>query len=249
MRAGSHLRLGTLLGLALAAPASGCVDFLEPEELEPRRGELRVQLLVTDTAEARAEIEGRMVRPRGDDGREVQIPDSTLRLFGRTLAPRPAGAEDFLRYRADWRLSASEFDRDRISLEGPGIGAAGERVAIAFPLITRAGPDSVAPDGDGDLRLPLSSGSADAYGNVGSLSWTLVISEEGSEASLLILRGTGRPPDTLRVARNLLEGSASGGPVEALFWTRMHTRRSGGELPYDLQFDATVAVDWRVLLP
>jgi hypothetical protein len=75
-----------------------------------------------------------------------------------------------------------------------------------------------------------------------------VVAEEGADVSLLIMTGRGRPPEALRVARDLLERNRTGAPVEALFWTRMNTRRTGGDLPYDLQFDATVAVAWRVVL-
>lgn len=252
--------------LALAAAASGCIDFLEPGELEPRRGELQVELLVTDTApgeaEAAAEVEGRFVRPRGADGTPVPVPDSTLRILGRTLPSEPDGADDdVLTYRADWRLTAGERDRDRMSVEGPVAGGdgnggggagngegAGDRVRITFPLIARAGPDSAAPAPGEDLRLPLDPGSDDAWENVGSASWTLVVAEEGADVSLLIMSGSGRPPDALRVARELLERNRTGAPVEALFWTRMNARRSGGDLPYDLQLDATVAVGWRVVL-
>ncbi len=252
--------------VALAATASGCIDFLEPGELEPRRGHLRVELLVTDTAEAgaeaTAEVEGRFVRPRGADGRLVPVPDSTLRILGRSLPPEPGGADDdVLTYRADWRLAAGERDRDRMTLEGPVAGGAGNgesgagngedagaRVRITFPLIARAGPDSAAPPPGEDLRLPLDTGSDDAWENVGSASWTLVVAEEGADVSLLIMTGSGRPPEALRIARDLLERNRTGAPVEARFWTRMNARRSEGDLPYDLQFDATVAVDWRVVL-
>lgn len=245
--------------VALVAMASGCIDFLEPGELEPRRGDLRVELLVTDTAEAgaeaAAEVEGRFVRPRSADGRLVPVPDSTLRILGRSLPPEPGGADDdVLTYRADWRLAAGERDRDRMTLEGPVAGGAGngggagERVRITFPLIARAGPDSAAPPPGEDLRLPLDTGSDDAWENVGSASWTLVVAEEGADVSLLIMTGSGRPPEALRIARDLLERNRTGAPVEALFWTRMNARRSGRDLPYDLQLDATVALGWRVVL-
>lgn len=246
MRAGPSVRIAATMVL-LAGTASGCIDFLEPEELDPRRGELRVDLLVTDTADARAQIGGRLLRARGEDGMLVPVLDSTLRLFGRTLAPEPGGGKDALTYRADWSLTVAERDRDRIRLEGPVTDASRGRAHLTFPLIARAGPDSVAPAEDGDLRLPLAPGSADAYGNVESLSWSLVVSAD-SGPSLLIMRGTGRPPDTLRIARNLLATNSSRAPVEALFWTRMHARRSSESLSYELQFNATTAVDWRVFL-
>lgn len=241
--------LTVLAFLASAALAGGCIDFLEPEELEPRTGELRVDLLVRDTGRTAVEIEGRLLRARGDDGRLAPVTDSALRLFGRALPPDSVGDGEVFRYRAEWTLTADERELPAVEFEGPAAGADGTRARLTLPLIDQAGPDTVALEEGRDLRLPLDPGSPDAYGNVGTLAWTLVVSG-ASGRSLLIMKGTGRPPDTLRVARSLLdqeEGSSAGDPgdpVRAEFWIDMNARRSPPGLPHHLVLDATVAVAW-----
>lgn len=234
-------------GVMLALLFAGCLNFQEPEELGARDGELAVQLFVTDTLPVTARVSARFLRPRGEDGRYGELADPTIRVFERTVQPDTGEDVGELYYAAPLTLTQAELDRSTIRVEGPVVEAGRPRLGVTLPYLRRSGPDSlVLSDGDEDVALPLELGSKEAYSGLSDLSWLLVIESDESERSRISIRASGQPPDTLRISRDLLAPVSSGAVLEARFGGRLHVRRTGADLPYQGQFDATVVVHWTV---
>lgn len=234
------------LGLALALLASGCLNFQEPEELGARDGELTVQLFVTDTLPVTADVSARFLRPRGEDGRYGELADPSVRVFDRTVQPDTGEHVGELFYAAPLTLTQAELDRSTIRVEGPVVEAGRPRLGVTLPFLRRSGPDSLVLADDEDLALPLDLGSGEAYAGLSDLSWLLVVESDQSERSLISVRASGQPPDTLRISRDLLEPLSSGTVLEVRFGGRMNVVRTSADVSYDGQFDATMVVHWTV---
>lgn len=231
--------------LARAAPLlavllTGCLNFHEPEP-RPRRGRLDLYLYHSGSTGGFV-VEGVMHIARRGDGRVEALADSTVHVLGQSL--EPVATDDTaaaLVYRRQWTSVPDAGDSSRIRIEGPLAGENRSRVGLSLPFIRPSGPDSLEVAPGADLRLPISTGPADIYRHVRTMSWRLTVAD-------YTLEGTGAPPDTLQLQYELLQPNGGGGVRVIVLQAALTSERQEDALPYDVTASATGEIGWRVFL-
>lgn len=242
MGAGSRVPRA-LIGVALAAAAGACIDFVEPDL--PFRGQPALfQGVLRVWDDGRVAADGSLTPGFDDDAVPRDVRRETLRALNRVVAPAAVAEDGRRTYMEQWTTTRDSV-AGTLVFEAPLLAGGAPPPGFRWAGIGTPQGDTLTVAAGADLTLVVETGPVEEPAP-STRQWLLSLS--GSSGTLRI-GADGVPPDTLLVPARFLPLPNAGFFAATLSYTRSLAVAQPSEYTGIVTLDARIEWVVRVLEP